>query len=98
MLEIIYLIFNLIYVFFLPGWVLTLLFFKKIGILTRIFISFGLSIIIIPLLSFSVAMLIGSFVKEALILGLATLINGIGLIIILLKRLKDYVPSYPTRR
>jgi len=89
MIEIIFSFFSLFYVFFLPGWVCTWLFLKKTGRLTRFLIGLGLSIIIIPLLSFSVAMFIGTFVNPALILSLATSINIIGLIIILLKRLKN---------
>jgi hypothetical protein len=50
------------------------------------------------LASFSMAMLMGTFVKETLIFGLATLINAVGLTIILLKKLKNYVPSYSPRR
>jgi len=98
MLKIIYLFFSLIYVFLLPGWILTLPFSKKFKLSTRFFISFGLSVIIIPLASFSIAILMGTFVKETLILGLATLINTVGLIVILLKRLINYVPSYSPRR
>ena len=98
MLKIIYLSFSLIYVFLLPGWVLTLPFSKKFKLSSRFFISFALSIIIIPLASFSMAMLMGTFVKETLIFGLATLINAAGLITILFKKLKNYVPSYSPRR
>ncbi len=98
MLKIIYQFFCLIYVFLLPGWVLTLPFSKKFKLPTRFFVSFGLSVTIIPLASFTIAMLLGTFVKETLILALATLINATGLIIILLKKLKNYVPSYSPRR
>ena len=40
------------YVLFLPGYIISFLFFKKIDILERIALSFALSIAIVPLLIF----------------------------------------------
>jgi len=83
-----YLLFSLIYVFFFPGYILAFLFCKKISSPEHLALGLGLSIIVIPLASFTIAMLLGTFVKETIVFGLATVINLIGLANFLFKKLK----------
>jgi len=75
-----YLLISLIYVFFFPGYALALLFCKKLSPPERLALGLGLSIIVIPLASFSIAMLLGTFVKETIVFGIATAINLTGLV------------------
>lgn len=86
--DLLYLFFSFIYVFFFPGYMLALLFCKGLKTPERLVMSLGLSIIVIPLASFSIAMLLGTFVKGTIIFGVATAINLTGLIRFLSKRLK----------
>jgi uncharacterized membrane protein len=88
MANLFYLIFTFFYVFLLPGYALCTLFCKKLGYPERLALSLGLSVIVIPLVSFSVAMLLGTFVKESIVFYIATAINLAGLISILSGRLK----------
>ena len=88
MINLLYLLLSLIYVFFLPGYLATLLFCKKADASERLALGLGLSIIIIPIASFSIAMLMGTFVKETLVFGIATAINLTVLIALLLRKLK----------
>jgi uncharacterized membrane protein len=88
MAHLLFLIFSFFYVFFFPGYALVLLFCKKLNISERLALALGLSIIVIPLTSFSIAMLLGTFVKESLVFGTATAINLTGLISILFRKLK----------
>lgn len=88
MSYLLYLFFILIYIFFFPGYILALLFCKKLGVLEYLALGLGLSIIVIPLVSFSVAILLGTFVKETIVFGIATAINLTGLIRFLSKKFK----------
>ena len=88
MSYLLYLLFSLIYVFFFPGYTLALLFCKKHSPRQRLALGLGLSIIVIPLASFTIAMLLGTFVKETIVFGLATAINLTGLANFLFGKLK----------
>lgn len=86
--NLLYLLFSLIYVFFFPGYALTLLFCKELKTPERLALALGLSIIVIPLATFSIAMLLGTFVKETVVFGLATAINLTGLAKFLFRKFK----------
>lgn len=86
MSNLLYLFLSFIYIFLFPGYILGLLFCKKLEIPERLALSLGLSIIVIPLASFSIAMLLGTFVKGTIIFGVATAINLAGLIRFLSKK------------
>ena len=88
MSYLLYLFFILIYIFFFPGYTLALLFCKKLRAQERLALGMGLSIIVIPLVSFGIAMLLGTFVKETLVFGIASIINLIGLMSFLFRKLK----------
>jgi len=88
MTNLLYLLLSLFYIFFLPGYLAALLFCKKSDASERLALGLGLSIIIIPIASFSIAMLMGTFVKETLVFGIATAINLTVLIALLLKKSK----------
>lgn len=88
MSYLLYLFFSLIYVFFFPGYTLAFLLCKKLDVQEHLALGLGLSIIFIPLASFTIAMLLGTFVKESIVFGLATAINLTGLAIFLFRKLK----------
>lgn len=49
-------------------------------------LSLGLSVVVIPITSFTVAMLMGTVVKIPLVFGIATAINSAGLIAFLIRK------------
>ena len=79
MVQILYLSLSFIYIFFLPGYFLTFVSCKQLDTLTRLALGLGLSIIIIPITSFSIAIIMGTFVKESLVFSIATAINAVSL-------------------
>lgn len=78
----------LIYIFALPGFALLLLFGKKTEGLDCLAISLGLGIVLIPMASFSIAMLFGTVVMIPLVFVIATAINLAGLTAFLIRKLK----------
>lgn len=79
--RIIYLIFVAGYVFYLPGYLMTRIFFpERDDAIMTFALSLGLSITLIPVLSFSVAMFFHTIISEGLVLGVVTVVNLICLL------------------
>lgn len=77
LIEILRIVFGSVFVLFLPGYVITFLFFDDIDVLEKIALSFALSIAIVPLITFYLNFLFGLKIT-----GLNVFITIIGLIII----------------
>jgi uncharacterized membrane protein len=77
------------YVLFLPGYIISFLFFKKIDIIERITLSFALSIAIVPLVIFYLN-LIG--MKINLLSSILTIAGIIAISLLILK--KKYIINY----
>ena len=77
------------YVLFLPGYIISFIFFKKIDIIERIALSFALSIAIVPLIIFYLN-LIG--MKINLLSSVLTIAGIIAISLLILK--KKYIINY----
>lgn len=75
MLNIFYLLFMAIYVFYLPGNLISRIGFKKESRCQQLALSFSLSIVLIPIISFGAALLLHTTVGRNLILAIASIIN-----------------------
>lgn len=99
MLEIFYLLFVLPCIFFLPGYLISRLSSNKNCFIAVFALGWGLSIILIPIVSFSIAMLLHTVIDKQLVFIAASLINIMTLALIIYKRLaNNHVHSYATRR
>lgn len=85
MFNLLYLVFVSVYIFFLPGYLITRVHFKKKGFFATFALSIGLSITLIPLFLFGAALLFHTTVQKNLITIIATLINTIYLTLSLKK-------------
>ena len=74
-LKILFLVFNLVYVFYLPGYLITGLAFKEKRGLEAFALSLGLCIALIPIILFGAALLIHTTLQKSLILIVVTIIN-----------------------
>ncbi len=81
MLNLLYLVFVSIYIFFLPGYLTNRACFKKEGLFLTFALSIGLSITLIPITAFVIALLFHTTVQKNLVFILATVINTICLIL-----------------
>lgn len=85
MLKILYLLFIAVYIFCVPGYLIASTSFKRNAGFWKISLGLGLGITLIPILSFSAAMLLRTVITEALLLTVATIINTACLALIFLK-------------
>ena len=85
MVNIIYTLFIVIYVFFLPGFLFIRLGLNKKSPAQTLALSFGLSICLVPIISFGIALLLHTTMQKNLILATVTLINSACLIMLLRK-------------
>lgn len=77
MLKFLYLVFVSIYIYFLPGYLINRAYFKKEGLFLTFALSIGLSITLIPIAAFGIALLLHTTVQKNLVFILVTLINTI---------------------
>jgi len=75
MLEYLIHLLLLLYVFFLPGLLITRFHYKKEDILTTIALSFGLSIVIVPIASFAASLVLHTTVQKHLVYLVSTVIS-----------------------
>lgn len=66
----------ILYVFFLPGFMITRVYFKKEAILATVALSFGLSIVIIPIAAFTAALVLQTTVQKPLLYMVSTAISS----------------------
>lgn len=88
MLKILLLLFVSIYIFYLPGYLITKLAFKKRGYSETFALSIGLSIALIPIILFGIALLLHTTLQKNFVLAITTIINSALLIIILIRHFK----------
>jgi len=90
MLKIIYLVLVLAYIFLLPGWLIAkILFHKKDNSLATCAIGTALSIVVLPIILFSIAMALNTFIQEVLVFTVTSSINLILAFILLYKTNKS---------
>ena len=76
-----YLLFALVYTAYLPTYFISLLLFRNIvGQVPRLGLSLLVVIAVVPLLAFSLALIAGTVINEAIIFGVASAINLTGLL------------------
>ena len=85
-LPIVRAILGVIFMFFLPGFAWTLVFFKQINIIERIALSFGLSIAIVALSIIVLNVLLGIRINGANALLIIIVLTGVPLAVYYLKR------------
>ena len=85
-LPIVRAILGVIFMFFLPGFAWTLVFFKQINIIERIALSFGLSIAIVALSIIVLNVLLGIRINGGNALLIIIVLTGIPLAVYYLKR------------
>ena len=85
-LPIVRAILGVIFMFFLPGFAWTLVFFKQINIIERIALSFGLSIAIVALSIIVLNVLLGIRINGANALLIIIFLTGVPLAVYYLKR------------
>jgi len=68
-------LFALIYCIFLPGWLLARTFLDSKDLTARLALGTVLGLGLVPLSSFSLAMILGSNISEMLLLTVATVVN-----------------------
>ena len=70
-----YLVFVLVYVFYLPGYLMSRIVFPERDFVRTFTMSLTLSITLIPVTCFACAMLLRTFINEPLVLNVVTSIN-----------------------
>lgn len=75
MLKIQFMLFSAIFIFFLPGYLITRLCLKKENDFSIIALSLALSIVLIPIASFAIAIALGTIIQKNLLFSIATVIN-----------------------
>lgn len=78
--------FLVIYVFYLPGYLISKLCFKKDCFLSVFALSLGLSVTLIPITAFGFALLLRTTVQKNMVFIIATVINLVCLILLFRKR------------
>ena len=74
-----------VYVFFLPGTLLTALCVPALPFLVRIIVGMGVGIAIVPIAAFAVALICNTVISIGLLLIIATGINGLALLVLFLQ-------------
>jgi uncharacterized membrane protein len=80
MFDIIFILFLAIYVFFLPGYLIIKAFLKKGDALFIFALSFGLSIVLLPIISFGATLILHTTMQKWLLVTISTLINIVCLV------------------
>jgi len=87
-MKILYLLLMVIYVFYLPGYLIIKIGSKNFGSLSTHILAFGLGIVLVPIFSFGIAMLLRTTIQNNLLLAVATFINLICLIVLFKRKPK----------
>lgn len=83
---VLYLLFSGLYVFYLPGYLIVASGGKKFGLSAKLALGLGLSIAVVPIFAFGLAMLLKTVIQENLLFATATLINIISILKIIFNR------------
>lgn len=86
MFNVLYSLFIVLYAFYLPGYLISRLYFKKSGFIATFALSLGLSVVLIPITVFGAALLLHVTVQKSMVCITVTVINVIFLTILLCRK------------